>query len=384
MLAGFPTAACLILALAATAQEPPSAAETDYLKPAQTSAFLDSLKSREIQAPLENRKAFAAFLLDKKVPEETLPGFMALHQLMAKAAGPDKEALAHILPTIVRFLEDGHSVVFDTQSERYFGTSEYGHFDHPLKVTITDKALALHPLMTAEIVAHEFQHVYDQSVQRSWPMEALEARAQKASMLTFRLLKNTEPAKYRELRRGDSEETREILRDAELCLKALDEGPAAFVKAVGFGQCTSMSITTPELSRFSLKGVLDADSGEPAHLAAVLLSLEREGAAIAALGAERETLRQSMRRRWTQEVDLRLKDVEDDLSRAQTAYYDYERDAVFREVLVRRLLSEYDWLRRKDGPDAVYDLHLAVDHDFVAPPLPKPDQSPAKQAKPPR
>lgn len=352
--------------------ETPSPAEIDYLKFRPQRNFLESLAAEDTLAPLADRKTLLQFLIENKVPAETHPGFMALHQVLERMTPQEKSEFSHLLPTLTRFLRDGHSISYERDSEQYFGMTQNGSFDLPDKLSIGGKVSRLDPLFLAKTIAHELQHVYDQFVQRTWPKEGMEMRGQKVSVLFFKALRRLEPEKYEELRRLSSAEERDLLRDLEQCSAAYDEGPRPFAQAIVYGPCKAMFPGEAQLARFSLKSALDPDTGEPTHLEALLASMEREKALLLTLDRAREEIRASLRIGWTRELDLKLKEVDADLAAAQLEFSRCERDAVFREVLLRRMMAQYEWLKKKDGPEAVYDLHLAVDREHFALPAPKP------------
>ncbi len=359
---------CLSFLSSHAVEPPPIPPPKNFLESRPRTEFFAALSSKETWEPLASRESLAAFLREKTVPEEVIPAFEALQQTLEKAGGPSKAELGHLLPTAVRFLKDGHTLAFDKETTSFLGSTEHGHFDLPDRVVLSGKLMGMDPLLAAKTLAHELQHVYDQYVQRTWPAEVMEMRGQKVSILVLRLLMTAVPAKFEDIRRGKDDDQRRMLRQFELCSRAYDAGPHAFARAIAFGPCDAKVSVTPQIARFSLKNALDPDFGDPAHLEAVLAAMEFERESIAALNAERERLRQSLREKWSRPLDLRLRDVEDDLSRAQMEYYSYEREAVFKEVLIRRMTAERAWLKLKDGPQAEYDLRLTVDADYLSPP----------------
>lgn len=333
---------------------------------ANSKRFLGGRDSPATRASLKTRKSFKSFLRRRKVPRRIAKGFLVLYEVLEASISPNAGELAHILPTAVQFLADGNSVVLDKKSNHYYGMTRR-ESPAPEKVSLSGKTAALGPWLVAKTLVHEFQHVYDHQIQRTWPPQLMEARAEKAAALWLAVVKKSKPQRYAKLKHGKSFEARDLLRAAELCLTALEESSSAFVRAAGFDQCRGKLPEPMAAARYSLKEKLDSIIGYPAELQAIVTARDRERLAVADLNRRRELVRTLLRAGWDAAMTAKLETLDRDLGKARLRLKDFEMKAAFMGEVIERVSAEYAWLKAKDGPDAVYDLHLAVDPSYFDP-----------------
>lgn len=348
--------------------DPESPEHKDFLAaPEKKGEFLASLETPEVKKALASQKAFVEFLKDNDVPGTAVPSMAAMYNVLTKAPPETRAELSHILPTVVRFLKDGKRITVE-ERKGSLGFAVSGDYDEPERLGITPAVKDTDPVVVGKTLAHEFQHVYDMYTGRYYTIDS-EMRGFKVAALYFDAVEKTAPAKYKQLRDGDNDESRAIVRDAEEYRRALKESPNAFHQAVAFGHGYSKWEDGTFEGRVPLREAVNPLTGAPRQLAATRRLLSDAKAAAAALEAQQEKVRQRRENAPSRELDRELEKVTKDLADARKEVAAYDKNATLLELRVRRMQSEADWLtKRSKGktPDE-FDLNLAVDREYVTP-----------------
>ncbi len=342
-------------------------ATKDYLAAEKKTDFLSALDSPEIKSHLATQKDFDKFLRDKGVPIDALPGLAAMYGVLTRAPKEQKEQLAHILPTVVRFLEDGKKIAME-EMRGALGFAVPGDYDEPKKVGITSAVKATDPLIVGKTLAHEFQHIYDMYTGRYYTIDS-EMRGFKVASVYFEALKKVSPAKYEEMRGSNDDSTRAIVRDAETYAKALAEGQNEFHQAVAFGHGYSGWHEGVFMGRLPLREAINPITGAPRELDATRRLLADAKSEAASLEADQDRVRRQRDLKPSRELDRELERATKDLAVAREKVAVYDREATLKELRLRRMQSEASWLDGKtQGATAeAFDLHLAVDRSYVTP-----------------
>ncbi|MBI4677827.1 MAG: hypothetical protein HY748_09620 [Elusimicrobia bacterium] len=353
--------------------------KVDYLKPDPQSPFLDSLSSPEIAAVVNDRQKFQEFLDDKKVSPQAVPGLMAMYDTITNAPPEVKAELAHILPTVVRFIKDGNTI-FIMKEEGALGMAVPGKYDLPQAAGLNavlvsdnpdDPAFKGKAHVAGKTLAHEFQHIYDMYTGRYYTLDS-ELRGFKTAMLYFEALKKGESAMYDTLLNNDDDEVRGIVRDFEDYAKAYKEGPKAFAQTVSQGHGYARWYEGVFQGRAPLRHVLDPEKGAPAELDAWKALRERAKGDVAALERELSELGARRDKTPSRQSDKEYEKTATDLKYARFKLAQYEGKAAELEMRIRRMRSELDWLNKKsrakgEKEPPQFDMNLAVDKDYVTP-----------------
>mgnify|MGYP001561366355 CR=1 FL=1 len=341
----------------------------DPLKLKKEIGFLDSLDSKEVRAPLASKATFVSFLKKKGVPADALPPLAAIYDIFLQAKEPEKTEIAHILPTVVRFLNDRKKIVNEDMPGA-LGFAVPGEYDKPERVGITSALRTTDPIIAGKTIAHEFQHIYDMYTGRYYTIDS-EMRGFKTAVLYFRVLKQTAPAKYSELLNSDDDQTRSIIVDAEQYSKALDQGPQPFFQAVAFGHNYSSWEQGVFQGRVPLREAVDPDLGAARELGSIRVLREQAKIKTAELEKKQEDIRKRREAAPSRDLDKELEKVTKDLAGARSQYTRYDSESTLKEIRLRRMQSEVDWMnkktRKKGAPDEPFDLDLPVDKDYVIP-----------------
>ena len=80
----------------------PRADKTDYLAVEKKTDFVDSLSSPDTAKVLATQKSYAAFLRSKGVPDQAMPGMLAMYQVLSGPPTASSREMEHLLPTLYR------------------------------------------------------------------------------------------------------------------------------------------------------------------------------------------------------------------------------------------------------------------------------------------
>jgi len=343
----------------------------DYLKAEPPPDFLESLKSPDIREVLSSQENFAKFLKSKKIADEILSGLLAMHSLLDKAQGDKKTEISHLLPTLVKFLNDGKDIVFKKAEETGgIASAEIGDYDRPKRINLSQTAQKMDPLIIGSCLAHELQHVYDNYAGRSYTLDS-ELRGARVDVLYQKILKETAPEKYAQLANSNDDDARTTFVYDEELSKALDQGLESFVQFVAFNRQYSKWDEGVFMGRVPLREALDSNFGIQRQLAAMKFFQEQSKTWVKELEERQETVRNRLSAKPSRELDRELERVTKDLLRQKSLYADYSKAASLLEIRIRRMQSEVQWLdskAEKTGQSTPhYDLHLAVDENYITP-----------------
>lgn len=340
----------------------------DYLKPeAAGPGFLASLETPEVKAALSSRKAYSEYLVKHGVPPQAMPTFQAMYDVLTKAPEAERRELAHLLPTTVRFLADGKTVGLG-DLDGALGVAKPGDYDRPEAVVLSKSISDADPLIAAKTLAHEFQHIYDMYAGRYYTLDS-EMRGFKVAALYFRSLKAAAPERYAQLLNSDDVRVRQIVSGAEEYAEALDKSPSAFADAVAFGYGYQKRSQGVFQGRVSLREAVEPTFGLPRELAAVREMRGRAKKEVEALEKRQAQVRRDREKTPSRELDKQLEKLSTDLANARSAFNSYDSQTTVKEIRLRRMQSEVQWLdaRTKGADREPYDLHLPVDADYVTP-----------------
>ncbi|MBI5209368.1 MAG: hypothetical protein HY927_05275 [Elusimicrobia bacterium] len=339
----------------------------DYLKAEPGSPFLDSLAAPEVGKVLATKDSFAEFLKESKVAPAALPGMFAMYDVLTRAPEAERKEMAHILPTVVRFLQDGKSISL-SQEEGVLGMAVPGRYDRPDMVAVTPAITEADPLIAGKTLAHEFQHIYDMYTGRYYTMDS-ELRGFKVAVLYGRSIKSASPDKYSELLNSDDDDTRGIMRDIESYSKAYDAGPQPFYQAVAVGHGYARWQEGVFMGRIPLREAVDPVTGAPRELEALRAMRRKAKEDIELLEKRQEEARA---RTPSRERDKELEKVSRDLLAARSEFNQHDTAVTIREIRLRRMQSEVQWVNKKsqakgDKQPPPFDMSLSVDKDYVVP-----------------
>lgn len=346
---------------------PPDAARVDPLAVERKPPFLESLASREVQAVLANRRTYADFLRRYNVPAQAQPAMLAMYDVITKAGPAERQELSHILPTAVHFLREGKPIVMENM-EGALGFAVPGQFDTAERVGITQAGAAADPVVVADILTHEFQHVYDMYTGRYYSLDS-ELRGFKSEVAFYRALRTASPAKLAEMQSSDDARTRHHAGNWSLLESRLAAGPRDFCDHVAFGHGYNHYHGAVFSGRLPLREALQ-DRAAPAQLAARERLRDDALRGIALLEARQKQLLAVVAQSPTRANEKELQKTTEDLASARAGYNHYDQQVVIDRMRIARMQSEVAWLDRrsssKKDPDP-YDLHLQVDASYAQP-----------------
>ncbi|MEK7383163.1 MAG: hypothetical protein AAB262_07735 [Elusimicrobiota bacterium] len=335
-------------------------------------AFLDQLKSPEIAKILSRRNYYQAFLTAQcavpdqcGMPPAAMPAMLALYDTLSKAKGSEKAEPAHILPTVVKFLRDGKKVELMDLGGAY-GVAIPGEYDRPEKVGVALDIKDADPLIAADTLSHEFQHIYDMYAGRYYTLDS-ELRGFKMDILFLRVLQSASPEKYAQLKNSNDDTTRRAMRSNAGMIKAYDEGPAAFAQHIAYGHGYNRWYEGTFMGRMPLKEAVDPDKGAARELAALQEVAKRDRKELSSMEKRQEKLRAKHRSGPSRETERELEKATKDVSHLRGRMNDSDHEITIKEMRLARMMQEAKWAERKSGKDEPYDLNLAVDKEYVTP-----------------
>lgn len=328
-------------------------------------AFLDKLQSPEVQKVLSRREYYQGFLTLHEVPPPAMPAMLAMYDTLSKAKGEEKMQTGHILPTVVQFLRDGKKVELMDLDGAY-GVAIPGEYDRPEKVGVALSIKDADPLIAADTLSHEFQHIYDMYGGRYYTLDS-ELRGFKMDVMFNRVLKTSSPEKYAQLQNSNDDETRRAMMSNAGMIKAYEEGPAAFSQHIAYGHGYNHWYEGTFMGRMPLKEAVDPDKGAARELAALQEISKRNRKELAGLETRQEELRAKHRVGPSRDTERELEKATKDVAsrRGMSNYYD--KEITIKEMRLSRMNQEAKWAAQKSGPDEPYDLNLALDKEYVTP-----------------
>lgn len=341
--------------------------DASYVKQKKRSPFLDSLSSPETQKVLETRKSFKDFLKKKEVAPQALPGLLAMYEVLTGAPSAEREELAHILPTVVRFLNDGKSIALEPH-EGALGVAIPGEYDQPEKVAVTPAAQKADPIVVGKTLAHEFQHIYDMYTGRYYTIDS-EMRGFKVAARYFEALKKSSPEDYAALRNSDNDSTRGIIADTERYTAALEKGEQPFFEAVAFGHGYNQWHEGVFMGRMPLREAVDPRLGAPRELAARRAEIDQLKLVVAELETRQNELRAQRVKKNSRELDKEFDKVTQDLAGMRMHVASLEAKTDLQEIRVRRMQSNVEWLDKRSlgKTPPQFDMNLTVDKEYMVP-----------------
>lgn len=328
-------------------------------------AFLDKLQSPGIAKILSRREYYQDFLTQREVPPPAVPAMLALYDVLSKAKGPEKAQTAHILPTVVQFLRDGKKVeLLDIGGA--LGMAFPGEYDRPEKVAISLTIKDADPLIAADTLAHEFQHIYDMYAGRYYTLDS-ELRGFKMDVMFHRVLQSASPEKYAQLKNSNDDTTRDAMIGNISLIKAYNEGPAAFGQHIAYGYGYNRWNEGTFMGRLPLKEAVDPNLGAARELAAQQEIVKRNRKELAVLEKRQEELRAKHRAGPSRDTERELEKATKDVSSLRTLLNYFDHNMTIAEMRLSRMNQEAKWAAQKSGKDEPYDLNLAVDKEYVTP-----------------
>ena len=342
----------------------------DHLAVPKKNDFVDSLGSPETAKILATQKSYAAFLRDKGVADAAMPGMLAMYQVLSGPPTASSREMAHLLPTVVTFLNDGKKISYNPRADTdALGTATPGDYDRPELVELTPAVMSADPVVVGKTLAHEFQHIYDMYTGRYYTLDS-EMRGFKVATLYFKTLKERNPEKYQSLVKSDDDDTRGLMRDIESYTRDFDASPVAFREAVAtryqkrheggfFGRMSLRESVDPRL-----------ESGAVVELATDRSRLEVAKREVAALEADQARLRREFTTSpASRDAARELEKVTRDLSAERRRRDSLDGQVTIKQIRLKRMESELAWMDRnaaKKGrqPDT-HDLTLAVDRSYI-------------------
>ena len=342
----------------------------DHLAVTNKTDFVDSLASPETAKILATQKSYAAFLRDKGVADAAMPGMLAMYQVLSGPPTASSREMAHLLPTVVTFLNDGKRVSYNPRADAgALGTATPGDYDRPELVELTPAVMSADPVVVGKTLAHEFQHIYDMYTGRYYTLDS-EMRGFKVATLYFKTLRERSPEKYQALAKSDDDDTRGIMRDVESYTRDFDSSPVAFREAVATRY--QMRHEGGFFGRMSLRESVDPrlESGAVVELATDRNRLEVAKREVAEMEKEharvnREYLGNTASRDLARELEKTTKD----LTAARRRRDKMEGDVTIKQIRLVRMQSEVAWMDKNAAakgrqPDS-HDLTLAVDRGYI-------------------
>jgi hypothetical protein len=345
----------------------------------EKTGFLASLESKEVRAPLENRDAFTAFLREKKVTDTALPALVAMYDVLSRAVEPEKSQIAHILPTVVRFLLDGKDIREEdlpgvANALAFAKPDDYSMPDYVGITTLSGKS---DPVEIGDLLAHEFEHVYDQYTGRYYTLDS-ELRGFKTNVLFLDIMKKDPQLskKLVELRNSDDDATRSFFRDQDdLDAKFAEsrEAPQAFASVVAFGHGYDSYNEGTFSGRLTLRQAVDPNMGLERQISGETRMVTDYRAQVADLSKRLAAaqLAAAQTRSSTLTNDKNIQKLSRDLAIAQTILISRELSLAKDTLQFNRMSREVQWMDQRataaGKPQSPYDLNLAVTPDYIAP-----------------
>ena len=332
--------------------------------------FLDALSSPEVTAPLKDAKTFAKFLAEHNVPATALPGLVAMYQTMAKATPAEKKELGHILPTVVKFLQDKHQIVQAEKDEGgTLGMAVPDDYGNPKQVNIYPATAASDPLLVGDTLSHEFQHIYDDYVGRNYTLDS-ELRGFKTDVLFMTIVKRESPEKYAQMAKSNNDHTRSAIDDTEGLMKAYAAGPEVFQGMVAFGHHYNTWSQGTFEGRMSLREAANPDTGAARQLEGFRQLAASQTAEVAKRKQAYDEASKAHALRPTTATSETLQIAAKDLGNESERLASYRYKVSIYEVQVGALQAEARWLdarsRMSGAADAAkYDLELPVDKTYT-------------------
>ena len=328
-------------------------------------AFLDKLQSPEVAKVLSRREHYQGFLTQRGVPPPAVPAMLALYDTLSKAKGAEKAETAHILPTVVQFLRDGKKVELMALGGAY-GVAIPGEYDRPEKVGVALTIKDADPLIAADTLSHEFQHIYDMYAGRYYTLDS-ELRGFKMDVMFHRILQSASPEKYAQLKNSNDDTTRSAMISNTGMIKAYEEGPAAFAQRIAYGHRYNRWEEGTFMGRMPLKEAVDPNLGAARELAALQEVAKRARQELSVMEKRQEELRARHRSGPSRDTERELEKTTKDVSGMRTRLNRYDGEITIKEMRLARMVQEAKWAARKSGENEPYDLNLAVDKEYVTP-----------------
>ena len=340
--------------------------EKDYLATEKRDDFLASLESPETQKILSSQKSFHNFLKSKSVASAAMPSLMAMYGVLTKAEGQDREETKHLLPTVVRLLNDGKKITADAQGA--LGYAYPGDYDRPEAIKVMANADKVNPLVVGKTMAHETQHIYDMYTGRYYTLDS-ELRGFKVAVLYFGIIEKTAPKKYEELLNSDNDKVRSIVQDARNYAQAYEKGPSDFARAVAFGHGYNSWHEGVFQGRVPLREAVDEKLGAPRQLAAQMALRDEAKARVDKLERREQELLLLLDGDSSRTIDRELEKVSRDLRNARWFFTEHNKAVTVNRIRIKRMRSEVEWLdkKAKGASPEPYDLHLPVDKEYLVP-----------------
>lgn len=338
----------------------------DPLAPQKRDGFLDSLAAPETLAPLASRPSFDQFLAQHngQVTADAIPALDALYQVLSKAHGEELKQTAHLLPTLVRFLNDGKKIV-NEETPGALAFAVPGDYDRPDRVGITAQSRATDPVEVASVLAHEFQHVYDMYAGRYYTLDS-ELRGFKANVMFLKIMRDDRDLskKLDQLLDSDSDDARLFFQDQSRVAAAYDRSQQAFADEVAFGHGYNQYFQGVFNGRLSLREAVDPNLGLQRQISGQTTQLSEMQAESAALQARLNTLRA---RPSSPDNDRDIEKASRDLAAYGSAAVSLQKSIDIDTLRLRRMKRETVWLdKTADGqPLPPYDLNLPVGGDYT-------------------
>jgi hypothetical protein len=336
----------------------------DFLAVEKQTDFLDALDTPKVKKILSSQKSFHNFLKSKDVAPQAMNGMLSMYAVLSRAEGIQKADTKHLLPTVVKFLDDGKKVTAD--AEGALGYAIPGPYDRPEQVKVAGDADKKNPLVVGNVLAHEFQHIYDMYAGRYYTLDS-EMRGFKVDVRYFEAFKKAAPKKYAELLNSDDASVRSEMQDAESFTKSFYEGPAAFGAAIATGHGYNNWIEGTFSGRFSLREALKPNNA-PRQLAEYKMLRANAKKQMKTLEARKQELSARLETEHSRALEKELQKVSSDLTSARWGYGRADDQVTLHGLRLRRMRSELKWADAKSkGAKKPFDLNLSVDKEYVTP-----------------
>lgn len=331
--------------------------------------FLASLESKDVRTPLASKASFVAFLREKEVADVALPALTAMYDVLSRAKEPEKSETAHLLPTVVRFLNDGKKIVnSESEKSNALAFAQSGEHDRPERVVITSLSRDSDSVEVGFILAHEFEHVYDMYAGRYYTLDS-ELRGFKTGVL-FRNIMKKDPRmskKLDELMNSDDDATRSYFQDQENVAAAYAQSPKTFAEMVAFGHGYNQYPGEGFFyGRLTLREAVDPETGFQRQISAQNDMLKLYQKQSAALQARLEAIR-GRPSSIANEKDLAK--ATSDLADVQTREIFLRKEAALGALRLGRMQRERAWMDSRAAasgqPPPAYDLSLPVGKDYA-------------------
>jgi hypothetical protein len=165
---------------------------------------------------------------------------------------------------------------------------------------------------------------------------------------------------------SDNDDTRRFVRSGQELAKAYDKGPADFAQQIAFGYGYSKFHEGVFMGRLPLREAVDTTFGAPRELAAMRALRAQAKASVAESEKRVQAARVGSNSRGQ---DKAVEKAANDLARAQQMLAYYNQQSTIKELRLKRMQSEVQWLdkRNKTNGKSPYDLVLAVDKECLIP-----------------